>query len=267
MILQIKNSIVILDQSLQQAWKSKDIFQHLLQIPGHIYRHEKNRKTWRFEHENKGYFIKFHQGVGWKEIFKNLVFGRLPVLGAQQERHAINRLEQLGVPTLHLAGFGSRGWNPARLQSFIITDELVSTISLEDVCNSWRMQPPVPSFKRALIEQVALIARTLHQNGVNHRDFYICHFLLDKSQTEKIKLYIIDLHRAQVRDHTPKRWIIKDIAGLYFSAMAIGLTQRDFLRFMQIYSGKSLRKIFQHDRKFWKIINQRATTLYAKLRT
>ncbi|MST95428.1 MAG: hypothetical protein EXS33_09225 [Pedosphaera sp.] len=32
--------------------------------------------------------------------------------------------------------------------------------------------------KRALLEKIAALARTLHEGGVNHRDFYLCHFLV-----------------------------------------------------------------------------------------
>ena len=43
---------------------------------------------------------------------------------------------------------------------------------------------------------------------------------------EKMRLYLIDLHRMQLRRKTPSRWIVKDIAGLYYSSMDIGLTKR-----------------------------------------
>ena len=192
-----------------------DVFKEIFQLEGKIFRHEKNRKTLRFIFNGKAYFAKLHGGVGWKEIFKNLLAGRLPVIGAQNEWRAIQKFEQLGVPTMNLAGYGKQGWNPAKLRSFVITDELVNTISLEDFCRDWPTHPPTFTFKRQLIATVAKIARQLHENGVNHRDFYICHFLL-ALPPENMQLYVIDLHRVQIRQRTPKRWIVKDIAGLYF---------------------------------------------------
>jgi hypothetical protein len=36
--------------------------------------------------------------------------------------------------------------------------------------------------------------------------------------------------RAQV----PARWLLKDLAALYFSVMEIGLSQRDLLRFLYV---------------------------------
>jgi heptose I phosphotransferase len=99
-----------------------------------------------------------------------------------------------------------------------------------------------------LIKKVAEIARTMHQNGVNHRDFYICHFLLPKSWLEQNRsdveppLYVIDLHRTQVRSAVPQRWLEKDLAGLHFSCMDAGLTVRDRLRFISLYDGEPVRQ-------------------------
>ena len=60
---------------------------------------------------------------------------------------------------------------------------------------------------------------------------------------DELKISVIDLHRAQIRAKVPRRWRDKDLIGLYFSSMNIGLTQRDIWRFMKVYFGMPLRKI------------------------
>lgn len=248
----------------------QDPFMELAKLDGKIYRELEGRKTFRFEKDGKGYFAKLHWGVGWKEIFKNLLYGRLPVLGAKNEWLAIQRLEQLNIPTMHLVGYGCRGWNPAHLKSFIITEELAPIISLQDLCQQWPKTPPSFSIKKSIIEQTAKIARTLHEQGANHRDFYICHFLLDTSMgldnltANNVLLYLIDLHRVQLRHHTPQRWRTKDISGLYFSCMDIGLTKRDIFRFIKIYRNKTLRQTLLEDKTFWRQVQKRAVKLYYK---
>ena len=67
-------------------------FDAFLALEGEIFRQVGERKTLRFVAGNRGYFIKIHAGVGWREIFKNLFQGRLPVLGAKNEVRAIERL-------------------------------------------------------------------------------------------------------------------------------------------------------------------------------
>ena len=67
----------------------------------------------------------------------------------------------------------------------------------------------------------------------------------------------------QLRPQTPKRWKIKDVAGLHYSSMDLGLTARDRLRFIRLYSKGSLRQALGRDRQFWERVERRANRLYA----
>lgn len=90
----------------------------------------------------------------------------------------------------------------------------------------------------------------MHGAGVNHRDCYLCHFLLDLpllEDNQQIKLSVIDLHRAQTRDKVPTRWRDKDLIGLYFSSINIGLTQRDIWRFLRAYFKKPIKAILRDE--------------------
>ena len=103
----------------------------------------------------------------------------MPVLGADREWHAIHRLSDVGVDTMKGIGFGEKGLNPLTRASFIITEDLTPTISLEDYCaEDWAVNPPDIRVKRMLIARVATMVRKMHTAGINHRDCYICHFLL-----------------------------------------------------------------------------------------
>jgi heptose I phosphotransferase len=263
--------MLVLPKGWTERWAGQDVFEQLFSLEGRVYKEKQGRKTLRFTLDGKHYFAKLHNGVGWKEIVKHLVQGRLPVLGAHSEWRAIQRLEQLGIKTIRLVGYGERGLNPARRQSFVITEELANTISLENLCRDWLTKPPSYALKRALITEVATIARTLHEHGMNHRDFYICHFLLDVSEGQdsidpcRLRLYLIDLHRVQIRHRVPQRWRVKDIAGLYFSSMDAGLTQRDVLRFARTYWNKPLPKAIKEHQGFWSHVEKRAKSLYRKI--
>ncbi len=237
-------STLILDEPFRSLWQGGDAFTAVDALRGEVFRELEGRRTLRTVIDGRAYFVKIHRGVGWREILKNLLALRLPVLGARNEWRAIARLQQLGVATMHVAGYGERGCNPARRHSFIITDELAPTISLEDCCSSWPVQPPDPVFKRALIRRVAQMTRSMHEGGMNHRDLYLCHFLLHTDPAPiptSLQLSLIDLHRSQVRRATPRRWRDKDLAALYFSALDIGLTRRDLLRFLREYFPVPLR--------------------------
>jgi heptose I phosphotransferase len=241
---------LFLDEPFRTLWAGQDPFAAVEALQGQVYRELEARRTLRTEVAGRGYFVKIHRGVGWGEIVKNLLTLRAPVLGAGNEYRAIRRLEQLGVDTMHAVAYGSRGGNPATQHSFIVTEELAPTASLEDFCRDWPTQPPEARLKHALIGRVATMARRMHEGGVNHRDFYICHFLLHLDpapSADSFKLSLIDLHRAQLRTKTPRRWRDKDLAALYFSALGIGLTQRDWLRFLRSYFDRPLRDILRDE--------------------
>ena len=252
-----------LSNELGEAWD--DPFAEVQALRGEVYRSKEGRTTLRFEHRHKGYFLKIHRGVGWGEIVKNVVQLRAPVLGAENEWRAIEHLHALDMHTMTLVACGKKGWNPARQLSFLITEELTDMVSLEDYCEPWTVQQPAYGVKRRLIEQVARVARAMHGSGMNHRDFYLCHFLLptDWNCLAPPELYLIDLHRAQLRSATPARWRIKDLAALYFSALDIGLTQRDVLRFLRHYTGMPAKQALQ-DRRFWLRVCRRARQLYRR---
>lgn len=268
--------MMTLDTEFQSGFQSEEnLFDTIMQLQGEVFREMDGRRTLRFQHAGKCYFAKLHFGVGWKEIWKNLRQFKLPIIDAKNEWRAIQRLNQLQVDTMHLVGYGSRGFNPAKKQSFVITEELVNTQSLEDFCKPWKalshLSGDMLKIKRQLIERIARIGKTLHENGVNHRDFYLVHFLLDITPTlpelaqGKITASLIDLHRVLVQRYTPMRWRIKDIGALYFSSLDIGLTKRDIFRFMRAYSGRPLRETLHKDKKFWLAAQARAVKLYNKL--
>jgi heptose I phosphotransferase len=260
-------STVYLEEPLRSLWAGRNPFAAAEALEGTVLRALEGRRTLCTEIAGHAYYAKIHRGIGWGEIFKNLLSLRLPVLGASNEWLALKRLTALGVDTMRPVAFGERGCNPASLHSFILTEEIAPAISLEDYCRDWRTAPPAPTFKRALIEHVATMARRMHRGGVNHRDFYICHFLLHLPVDNQMpKLSLIDLHRAQVRKTVPRRWRDKDLASLYFSAFDIGLTRRDFLRFLRTYFGRPLRVILEEEHPLLAHLQNEAARLTERYR-
>lgn len=251
------------------AWAGDDAFASAARQRGKIFRAKEGRRTLRFTHAGKNYFLKLHTGVGWREIMKNGLHLRAAVTGAENEWRALRQLRRLNIPTLRAVGFGARGCNPARRLSFLITAELANVITLHDLCAQWRRRPPAFALKQKVLRRVADIARIMHRNGINHRDFYLCHFFVEfigdhpepsaRAATDgraDCKVYVMDLHRAQIRQRTPQRWRVKDLGGLYFSAADMNFTARDMFRFIKIYSGCELRESLRA-RNFWTRVARR----------
>ena len=263
-------TLIVRSNTIAKWFDGKDPFQLIDLADGKVVRCKDGRKTQRYEINGEGFYFKFHDGVGWPEIIKNLLQLRLPILGAKNEWQAINRFHQLGLDTMTASAFGERGVNPARRQSFLVTEELVNVISLEDLVEPWGESPPEPSNKRALIKKVADITRVMHDSGINHRDLYICHFLLDLSSIagsnglNQPRLNLIDLHRAQIRDKVPLRWLVKDLGSLYFSVLNLGFSRTDVCCFLSVYFQRPLREIFAEHKALLSMSKRKAKKLYLR---
>lgn len=251
-------------EELADQLRQEDAFESLRSAQGTVFREAHGRKTLQLQIGGHSYFVKLHSGVGWGEIIKNLLQLRLPVLGAGTEWRAIQSLKQLGLATLSPVAFGSRGWNPATRKSFIVTKEIEDSTNLEELSAGWGQYPPKFKAKHQLISEVAAVSKKMHENGIFHRDYYLCHFLLQNNGGERHRLCLIDLHRALINPLQKRRWRIKDIAGLNFSARNSGLSKHDCFRFMQFYSGKNLRQCLSEDRVFWEKVEKRTARMTAR---
>ena len=249
-----------LSPHLQQHLPKENTFDRLLDWPGNVHRHIKHRRTVEAEIGGRRYFIKAHRGCGWREVWKDWLSFRPPIVSARTEWEAIERAQRLGIATVTVAGKGERGRAPAQVESFLITEALDGMIHLEDLTRDWggltgRRQKLL---KRALLERIARIARALHEGGMNHRDFYLGHFLVkdrrwaDWLPGDPLEVFLIDLHRVQSWKRLPLRWRVKDLGALLYAAIDIGLTKRDLLRFVEIYRGQPWRESLNADARLWR---------------
>ncbi|MGI9322889.1 MAG: lipopolysaccharide core heptose(I) kinase RfaP [Pseudomonadales bacterium] len=253
---------------LEPHFGRDQLFQQLASLDGEVFREVAGRKTQRIMLDGKPYFAKLHYGVGWWEIAKNLLQARLPVLGARNEWLALKKLASLKIKSPEPVLYVDEGMNPASVRSGIVTRALEDMISLEDYVLAGR---PSVHAKRLLTKSLAEVTGRLHGGGVNHRDCYLCHFLIPRTivatldaAPEPPPLYLIDLHRAQIRRRTPLRWRTKDLGGLLYSAIEAGLTKRDLLRFIRHYTGLELRQTLTEDAATWRGALRRARSLYRK---
>ena len=231
--------MLILREPFASMWRGKDAFEEVEKITGDVARALESRRTLRFEVDGKGYYLKLHHGISLKEVFKSLIRLRLPVLGADREWLACERLKAHGVGVMTPVAFGQKGLNPLRRTSFIITEEIAPSTALAWYCEQWRTTPPDFDVKQRILRRVASMVREMHACGINHRDCYLVHFLMNlpfDGSEESLKLSLIDLHRAQLRDTPPPtRWRDKDLIGLYYSSMTCGIRRTDRARFLKIY--------------------------------
>lgn len=257
--------LVHVEPPLDRLWQGRDPFRWLEECSGEVYRDLPDRRTFRFEVAGEGFFAKLHRGIGWREIGTSLLSLRLPVVDARRERDAIEVLHDAGVPTMETLAWGVRGRSPASRRSFIVTREIPARRTLDDLARAWGERGHCDvALKRRLIARVAELTRRMHDAGVNHRDLYLVHLLLPDDSGIAGLICLIDLHRAQIRARVPRRWRVKDLGSLLFSARVAPLTRTDRLRFVAAYRRAPLRRVLATEAGLWRAVERRGQRLWAE---
>ena len=81
---------------------------------------------------------------------------------------------------------------------------------------------------------MADVARTMHAAGLHHQDFYLTHLMVPQ-RGPAAPIHVLDLGRVRFQPRLARRWIVKDLAQLNYSA--VGVSASDRLRFLTRYLG------------------------------
>jgi len=164
--------------------------------------------------------------------------GMAPRGTAMDEWSNILVFHRLGIPTMIPLAAGMRKTGPAQCESFLITRELEGIERLDHYLAREMIRPLTSSQvadKRQLIKELAVLVRRMHASGINHRDLYLCHLLVQRAADAARAIYVADLHRADRRSRVRTRWKVKDLAALNYSADLQCFTRTDRLRFLRHY--------------------------------
>ncbi len=225
---------------------SLNSFDDFMNLEGAIAKNAvKERSTQRVNLGEQTIFIKKHTFAGIREVLENLLRFRLPP-GALNEWRAILAFHAKEIPTMIPISAGQRSflWGLEK-ESFLVTADLGSASRLDVYLQK---QFPAPcqgellARKRRILAKLADLTHKMHNSGLNHRDYYFCHIFVDKEE----ELYVIDLHRVDIRKEVGRRWIVKDLAALLFSSLDMPVTWGERLAFYKRY--KQIDKLSAGDK-------------------
>ena len=134
---------------------------------------------------------------------------------AQREVQGITLLQDAGIPTVPLVGWGVL----ADRRSFVIVEDLAGYRPGDKLLEAGRV-----TFDR-LLEPTADLAAKLHASGLHHRDLYLCHFFVPQDAGDAAAgaadLRLIDCARVKrlPRVLVRRRWIVKDVAQFWYSTL------------------------------------------------
>lgn len=211
------------------------------------------RENWRLELRRarkpaRGAFLKRHRVRTWQTRLRAALGvgpGQTP---GRVEARNIRRLAADGIASMDLVAYGENLRPDGHLESFVLTDELDG---YEPADTFLRRRFPANDATGGtardadldgLIRAVAAATRELHGAGYNHRDLYCCHWFVREPAKGRFDVRLIDLQRVEHRRRFRRRWLVKDLAQLAYSAPRDWIAPRHRLAFMRHYLGvKRLR--------------------------
>jgi heptose I phosphotransferase len=232
----------------------------------------KDRENWYFQppaaaEAAPGLYLKKHrQRTWWTRLRAKLAAGVGPN-AARTEARQTAALGALGIEVMPLVAYGERLRADGLLESFVVTEELAGYRELQDFLR--RRFPPRSAAEpprgelRRIVLAVAEIVRRLHEAGYNHRDLYCCHFLIREPAAGEFDIRLIDLQRVQRRRWFRRRWIIKDLAQLAYSAPRDRVGCQDQIALVRRYLG--VRKLRPRDKRLLGAVLRKVRAMQRRL--
>lgn len=170
------------------------------------------------------------------------------------ESVSASQLTAAGVCTPKTIAYGEQWGALFEKRSFVITEKIPEAEALErKLPDCFDKQPTIANLKqrRDFIAQLAGFIKKFHETNYRHRDLYFSHIF----HSDNNKFYLIDLARAFKPLILRRRFQLKDIAQVYYSAPGRYFSRTDRLRFYLGYT--SQRKLTSNDKVFIrKVINK-----------
>ena len=180
--------------------------------------------------------------------FRNWLAAHCRVSCAAFSFKSANELSAAGINTPKTLFYGEQWGTFFEKRSFIINEKIPNAESLERKlpdCFDGPTTVKKLKLRRNFIAQLASFIRNFHKTDYRHRDLYLAHIFYSDSGD----FYLIDLARAFKPIVRHRRFQIKDIAQLYYSAPARYFSKTDRLRFYFSYIGQE-DKLTSKDKTF-----------------
>jgi hypothetical protein len=215
-----------------------------------------DREVWHFRLEDvstapRGIYLKRHHLRTWDSRLR-AIFGLPPArTPGLVEAANVGQLASQGIAVMRLIAYGEKLHADGLEESFVITEALEDYAELPDYLRRHFAGKPTRHSERklrGLIRDLAGIVRRFHRAGYNHRDLYCRHFFVHDQPGGPREIRLIDLQRVQRRRWRRRRWIVKDLAQLAWSAPRACIHCKHKIAFLHEYFGV---KKFRPEHKRW----------------
>lgn len=171
----------------------------------------------------------------------------------------ICNFRKCNLPTVVPAAAGEKYNSFFRIDSFILTEDCSPFLPLRDLLET------NPAFfkgkegeerKKNLIKGIALLAKSMHNKGLNHRDFNSTHILVNYDSGSNIpQVSLFDMQRVDKNRLLSFRWMIKSLARTLYSLPKEIFNEKDRIYLFLSYKEKTRLNII--DKIQWGWINRK----------
>jgi len=182
-------------------------------------------------------FMKLYHVPPVRTQLQNWINGHKRRSCAMMELEPMAELAHHGINTPRPVAYGQIWKGLLEQRSFLVTEKIPDAESLENrlpPCFDLIRTPDAHKQQRAFLTQLAQFIRRFHDLGYRHRDLYLAHIFRDTQG----QLFLIDLARAFKPLVCKRRFLIKDLAQVYYSLPAPYFSRTDRLRLYLSYMGK-----------------------------
>ncbi|MBN2216588.1 MAG: hypothetical protein JW719_04355 [Pirellulales bacterium] len=229
---------------------------------GHCLRAMADRENWWLQlpaadPEANRFYLKKHHVRTWESRVRARLGKGPGQTAAGIEARNIRRLAREGIDTMRLVAFGQRLDKNGTVESLVMTEELTGFEPLDDFVirrftggplDRTRPRRAADDELRTLIRRVAELVSRFHAAGYNHRDLYCCHLFVREPRPGRFELRLIDLQRVEHRRRWRRRWIVKDLAQLAYSAPRGRIKAAHKMAFLRDYLG--VTKLGPREKRF-----------------
>ncbi len=232
---------------------------------GETIKNIKKRSVIRIEinqhNQKKMIYLKRHniEFVGFSRLLSRF-FSKYGLSQGRLEFENICDFRNSNLPTVVPIAAGEKLQHLFWAESFLITEDFHPYISLEAFLENQPQFFMDPTKKKVLLKEIASLARKMHKNGFNHRDFNATHVLFHyDNESDVPNIALFDLQRVERSRFFKFRWKIKSLARLNYSLPDDIFSAEDKLNIFLSY--KSKKRLNPKDSLEWLWIKRKTAKI------
>ncbi len=194
-----------------------------------------------YNNQRKWFYLKRVTYPKLKDQLDRILCGTIRHSICWHERYMIKQLSLARIPVPTIVAYSEKMLFCFERASALITEGIIGQSLEKFVPKIFHRKADKAELlqRRMWIRKLAELIGRFHRSGFCHRDLYLSHIFIGFKGNDMPVFYLIDLARCFKPYLRKRRWIIKDLSALNYSAPERIISRTDRMRFFKVYRGIS----------------------------